>query len=311
MLRARQRKKKRDADNEGAFRLPARRTPIARNTLIEPHLDLARSVARRFEGHGVPCEDLEQEALLGLMRAGDLYAEEEGVLFSSYAQWWMRKFVLRAIEEMGRSVRVPTRQHDKRSVISRAERELEARLKGERKPTVEEIAQVADLAPKAVLDAGSVFAARTVSLDARIDIDARTDEPSFGGDSGLFHHIVEDEEALRPEDVVVVKKRCERTRRRVAEILRMLPSCCPEVHHLERFLARYGFRDGAFEAASSARAGTALGVSRNAVDQVVNGVWERLRAAGVDGDCAQFRRDVLELSMISEYFGLSMKALAA
>ena len=121
---------------------------LARDHIIKANTRLVVSVAKRYVGHGVPFLDLIQEGNLGLMKAVEKYEYQRGFRFSTYATWWIRQTITRAIADQGRTIRLPVHMTDRLRLMQRASHELEQGLG--RPPTVVELATELDMLPEKV-----------------------------------------------------------------------------------------------------------------------------------------------------------------
>jgi len=137
----------------------------AKAYLVEANLRLVVSLAKKYMGHGIGLLDLVQEGNLGLMKATDRYDYRRGFRFSTYACWWIRQGIVRAISYQGRTIRVPVHVAELINKLPRARRELGQRL--QREPTIPELAAALDLDPAQVSELERI-ALDTVSLETPI-----------------------------------------------------------------------------------------------------------------------------------------------
>ena len=154
---------------------PRRRTDLrkliedgwaAREHLITANSRLVISVAKKYMGRGVPFLDLIQEGNIGLIRATKKFDYRRGHKFSTYATWWIRQAVTRAIADQGRTIRVPVHMGDQINKLLRVQHQLTQRLG--REPSVEELAKALDVPPKKVENMIQV-ARRPLSLETPTD----------------------------------------------------------------------------------------------------------------------------------------------
>ncbi|KAL3923609.1 MAG: hypothetical protein SGILL_001560 [Bacillariaceae sp.] len=115
-----------------------RRSLRAKTALTESNIRLVISIAKRYQKRGLAFQDLAQEGILGLTKACEKFDPERGFRFSTYATWWIKQSIMRAIADQGRTIRLPVHVHDQLSSLRRAEREL--KLEHGRDPTAKEIA---------------------------------------------------------------------------------------------------------------------------------------------------------------------------
>jgi RNA polymerase primary sigma factor len=141
----------------------------AKNDFVKANLRLVVSIARRFNHGRLPLPDLIQEGNIGLMKAVERYDYRRGFRFSTYASWWIRHAISRALADKGRAVRLPVHMIDAYHRIAKSERELQSKL--ERPATTEEIASVTGIEPEKLEKMRTFLADTPVSLDRSISED--------------------------------------------------------------------------------------------------------------------------------------------
>ncbi len=225
----------------------------AREHLINANSRLVISVAKKYIGRGVPFLDLIQEGNIGLIRAAKKFDWRRGHKFSTYATWWIRQAVTRAIADQGRTIRVPVHMGDQINRLLRASHQLTQELG--RDPTVAELAEALNVTVRKAEQMIQV-ARRPISLETPTD----DEEESVLGD------FIPDEDSPAPTEMVTSQM----LRDQLNEILGTLPP--REVRILQ---LRYGLLDG--ETYTLEEVGRKLGVTRERVRQIEAQALSRLR----------------------------------
>jgi RNA polymerase sigma factor (sigma-70 family) len=225
----------------------------ARQELIMANTRLVISIAKKYQGRGLPLPDLIQEGNLGLMKAVDRFDPTRGVRLSTYATWWIRQSIARAAGDRGRTIRLPINQGQRWGRLRRASERLAQELG--REPTYEELAHEAELTPEQV---------ETTLLAAREPV--QLDELIGDEENRPRADLVADKESEVPEEAAARELLVES----ISFLLGALPSREARIIRL-----RFGLENG--DTHSMSQIGQLMGYSRERIRQLQHAALSKLR----------------------------------